>query len=508
MATYGNTKSSVMAIKKETTAGTMVAPAATTDYVTLQPDVKLLPNFQTLVNEELRSSIGVAKPIQGLEQPQSSFSHYLKASNTEGTAPEITHILESVFGSTSSNGTERASTSGSSVSILKLAAGGSDFARGKAVLIKDATNGYSIRPVHSVSTNDLTLGFNLANAPLTGINVGKCVNYTPVNSGHPTLSLHLYRGNGQVYEAIVGALVSDFSFQAQAGQLINGNFSYEGTKYYQNAITITSSTKYLDFNDGVSDFGVSVLAQVYRDPYELATALQDAMNASAAAGAGTYVVTYLNNTSGSAGKFKISVASGTLHLLWNTGTNTANSIAAKVGFSTGADSTGAITYTSPTAQDWSSPYTPAYDNADPLAAKNMEIMVGDSTDYLTFAASSIQFAFANTVTNVQSIAAESGVAEKIVTGRTAKLTVNALLDKHDVSKFYKYRSNADTRAAFNFGTKSGGNWEAGKCGCLYFPSAVISKFETTDLDTLVGITMEISAYVDSSGNGEVYLNFL
>src|SRR4051812_9777841 len=120
-ATYGSSKSNVMAIKKEVTPGTMVIPAAATDYVGLQPDFELTPNFETLNNDEIRASIGGAKKIQGLEQPQGSFSHYLKHSGTEGTAPEYNDILESAFGSTSSNGTQRLTTSSSTVSLLKLA---------------------------------------------------------------------------------------------------------------------------------------------------------------------------------------------------------------------------------------------------------------------------------------------------------------------------------------------------------------------------------------------------
>lgn len=508
MAQYGSTKSTVMAIMKESTAGTMVAPGAGTDFVTLQPDIKLTPNFQTLNNAELRASIGMAKSIQGLESPQASFSHYLKHSNVEGQAPEITKILESVFGATSTNGTQRTTTTTSTVSVVKLAAGGSDFARGKAMLVKDPTNGYSIRPVDSVSTNNVTLGFNLAVAPLTGINVGKCVNYAPANSGHPTLSLHCYRANGQVYDAIVGALVADFSLNVTAGQLIDGSFQFQGVKYYYNPVTLTSANNKLDFYDGTTDFHVTVPVAVYRDPYELAQAVQDGMNATAAAQAGSYTVTYLDNTSGSQGKYTIATPTGTLTIKWNTGTNTANTIATKLGFSAGADSSGATSYTSATAYDPTAPYTPSYDNADPMAAKNMEVMVGDATNYLTFAAKTVAFQLQNTVTDVGSIAAASGIDQKLVTGRTAKMTVQAVLDKGDASKFFKYRSNATTKAAFNFGVRSGGNWVAGQCGCLYFPSAVISKFEMIDLDTFVAVSFEVSAFVDSSGNGEVYLSFL
>lgn len=504
MAVYGSAKSNVMAVVKEVTAGTPVDPSAGTDFVALQADLTLAPNFEHLANEEIRASIGMAKGIQGLEQPNGSFSHYLKGSGTEGTAPEINDLLEAAFGTTSTNSTQRTTTTGSAVGVVNLAAGGSDFARGKAILVKDATNGYSIRPVDSVSTNALTLGFNLLFAPLTGIGVGKCINFAPANSGHPTLSIHSYRANGQAYELLAGALVSELSISATAGQLIKGSFSFEGTKYHFDPIRITSSFISIDFLAGVTDYNVSIPVKVYRDPYELAQAIQDAMNGSGAAD--VFTVSY--NLASNNGKFTIASNGSTLTMKWNTGTNTATTIATKIGFSAGANSSGALTYTSATAQSWVAPYTPSFDSADPVAAKNLEILLGGATDSACFCAQEVTIKLSNTLTNVLCICAESGVDQKKVTARKVEITFKALLDKHEADKFKRYRSNADTKFAFNFGPKSGGNWVAGQCGNIYVPSCSVTKFSVVDLDTLVGIDMSLEGFVDSSGNGEVYLNFL
>jgi hypothetical protein len=506
MSVYGSTKSNVMAVVKEVTAGTLVDPTGATDYVALQPDLTLTPSFDQLQSAEIRSSIGPAKVIQGLEKPQGGFSHYVKHSGVEGTAPEIGDLLEAAFGATSSNGTQRLTTSSSTISLIKAASGGSDFARGKAVLIKDATNGYSIRPILSVSTNDLTPAFNLANAPATGLGLGKCVNYSPANSGHPSLSIHDYRSNGQVYQALAGARVSKFSLQAQAGQFINGNFGFAGTKFYFNPIRITSSTKYIDFYDGSTDFHVSVTVKVYTDPHELAQAIQDAMNAAGVTDA--YTCTYMDNDATYFGKFKFTSNGTTFTIKWNTGTNTANAIASKIGFSTAANSSGALSYYSTSVQSYASPYTPTLDSSDPLAAKNNEVMIGDAADYACFCAQQIQFSLDNALVDVGCICAESGIDQKLITARKVSVNITALLDKYDAQKFKRYRANTSLQFAFNFGNKSGGNWVAGQCGCLFIPTATVSKFELTDLDSLVGLSMTLDAYVDSSGNGEVYLNFL
>lgn len=501
----GSTRANVLAVVEETTAGTPVDPSGTGDYVALQPDVTVTPNFEVLENAEIKNSIGGAKPIQGLEQPEMSMSHYLKGSGTEGTAPEMDVMIESAFGTKSANGTERATTTSSTTTLLKLAAGGSDFARGKAVLIKDGTNGYSIRPVQSVSSNDLTLGFALENAPASGVNVGKCVNYAPANEGHPSFTASLYRGNGHSKEVVAGLKTTSLGINAQAGQLINMAFQAQGTKYFFNPIRIESADRYLDFLDDATTRAASVEAKLYRDPYELAQALQDAMNSLGSSN--TFAVTY-NSTGASAGKFTITSDGTTLSLLWNTGANTANTIGDKLGFSVAADDTGALTYTSDNAQTYASPYTPAFDSTDPIAAKDLEILLGDQDDSACFCAQTVDFTLDVEQSNVLCICAESGVQEKLATSRQATMRITALLDKYQAEYFKKFRANEEVRVAFNFGPKSGGNWVAGKSGCLYMPTAVISSFTLTDLDSVIGLELELTSFVDSSGNGEVYLNFL
>lgn len=501
MATLGSSKSNVCAIIPEVTEGTPVDPSAADQFVVLQPDASMTPSFELLQNEEIRASIGAAKGVQGLERPEFSFSHYLKHSGVEGTAPEINEILKAVFGAENVNATERVTDNGSSVSLLSLAAGGGDFARGYAALIKDGTNGYSIRPVHSVFGNDLTLGFNVSNAPGTGVAAGKCVNYSPANTGHQSLSAYLYRGNGQALEVLAGGKVTGFNFSANAGEFINANFTMAGTKYHFNPIRIAAADTKLDFTDDGGAHAATITAKLYRDPYELASALQTAMQAVA-----TDVVTC--TFSSTTGKFTFTGDGAVFELNWSTGANTANTVGNKIGFSVATDDTGALTYTSDDALTYGAAYTPSYDSADPIVAKYQEVLFGDSTDTTPFEAASIDFTMSNERTEVKSICAESGVNSIKITGREVTIRVTALLDKHDADKFRRYRANTDSRFAYNFGNKSGGNWVAGQCGCLYVPTCTVTAFQLTDLDSVVGLEMELKAFVDSSGNGEVYLNFL
>lgn len=183
MSVLGSSKNNVMAIVPEVTEGTPVYPTGPTDFVTLQSDASFTPSFETLENEEIRASIGRPKSVQGLEQPESSFSHYIKHSGVEGQAPEIDDLLESAFGSMSVNATERETAVGSTAKVLSVTTGAGDFFPGTAVMVKNGA-GFEIRPVDAQTGTNVTLGFPLRNVPGTGVKLGKCVNFSPENAGH------------------------------------------------------------------------------------------------------------------------------------------------------------------------------------------------------------------------------------------------------------------------------------------------------------------------------------
>lgn len=498
-------RSTVMAIVEESTPGTLEAPTLGTQFIALQDGFSLESAFEEIENAELKNSLGVAKPILGLENPTASLDHYMRHSGVEGQAPNFLPLVESALGAATSNATERLTAPASTVSVVKLAAGGTDFALGKAVLVKDGTNGYSIRPVHSVATNDLTLGFDLEAAPAAGIGVGKCVNVAPATSGHPSLSVWNYRSNGGALEAIAGCKVSEFTLSVAAGELINGSYTMQGVKYFFNPIVIGATDTKLDFTDDDGTFAATIEAKTYTTPHELAAALTAAMNT--ANSGETHTVVYLDAT----GKFKITSTGAVLSLLWNTGANTANTVGDKLGFNTAADDTGvaaATGYTSDNAQSWAASITPSYDSADPISAKNHEVFIGDSTDIACFCAESIEISLTNDIIDQKCVCAESGVQAKIHSRRTVEARVIGFLERHDADKFNKFVNNSDVRFAYNFGLKTGGNWIAGKCGNVYMPSATISAHTLGDSNGLVTMEITVKAFVDSTGAGEFFLNFL
>ena len=422
-----SSKSSVMAIMVESTEGTPVVPGAATDFVALQDGFSLEPGFNNLENKELKGSIGKAKPMRGLEQPKVSFDHYVRHSGIEGQAPNYKQVLKSVFGTERIVGTQQVTIAGCTTSLVKVGGGlGTTFKRGQALLIKDPVNGNQIRPVHSIATDDLTLGFNLAAAPGTGVGLGKPCMYEPANSGHPPLTVWEYRGNGGAVEMVSGCRVVDASIDIAAGDFISGKYSMEGVSFYFNPVVVTASNNKIDFLDNAATRAATVPAKVYKDNIDFAQAVQDAMNNLGSGN--TFTCTYSSLT----GKYTITSNGTTLTMKWNTGVNTATSAAVLLGFTTASDSSAALTYTSINALTLTAPYTPSFDAQDPMVAKDNELYIGDATSLTPIKAKSLSFKIQNSRNAVEDVTATSGVSGSVIKERTVSMSFVATLDAYDV----------------------------------------------------------------------------
>lgn len=496
------TKRTLMALVAEVTEGTPVAPSSGADYIAVRDGFTVEPNFEELANEEFNGTLGPSKSIQGSETPAASLDHYLRHSGVEGQEPDYGLLLEGLFGGKTINAVEYDTVAASTVSIVKVdAAEGANFQRGQALLVKDAVNGYSVRNVLSISTDDLNLGFNLANAPASLINLGKAIVYTPENADHPSFSLWDYRGNRAAVQVIAGTKVVEGSFESTATEMISGSFSMEGIKFHFDPIEIDATNDDLDFNDGGLEQNVSITQKLYVDPFDLASALEVAMEGATS---DDITVSY----DADAGKFTIASGGGTLELLWASGTNTATTIGGALGYSVLADDTGAVSYLGDSAISLVSPYTPTLDDSDPLVAKNNEVLLGDADDNACFCANTISMSFTNTKVDIPCVCAESGKTGSEMSAREVTIDISSVIEDHDSAEYFKrFRTNETTSFAYNFGIKSGGNWVAGKVCNLYIPKATITSFVLGDNDGLVSLEMSLKAFVQD-GLGEVYFNFL
>lgn len=496
----GLQRATVFAIKEEVTAGTYVPPVAGADFVPLRPGNSLNYEPEILENDELLNDIGAAKGLIGKEAVSGSHSAYLRHSGTEGQEPELGLLWESVMGSKDVSAIEYDTTSGSTVNKLVMPSGeGANFLAGQALLIKDAANGFSIRNVSGVVSDDLNLNFRLNAAPASGINTGKAITYRPESQGHPTFSTTKYLGNGHAIEVSAGNTVTEASITADANGFGEVEFSYEGTKYFFNPITITASSKFLDFEDDQGIQSCSVLEGIYKTPIELADAITTAMD-----GASTETVScvYSNST----GKFTISSGSTVFELLWSTGANSANSIGSKLGFTVASDDTGATSYESDNSIILSSPFTPSYDSADAIVIKNAELFIGAGSDNVCICAQSVSITVSKEVEDVDCICEETGVSEKIPTSRTVEMSVTATLNKFDASLLDSLLKNKTISAMLNAGPKVGGNWVAGKCFNAYLPNCSVSAY-TTSGDSFIQAEITLKGFVTSTGK-DIYFNFI
>lgn len=498
----GLARNSVMAFVPEVTEGTPVAPSGAAQFVPLRPGFAMAYEVETLDNEELLSDIGAAKPNKGKESVTGEHSAYIKASGTVGTAPELDPLYLSILGGKSIASTEYNTVASSTTAIVKVDTGeGSTFEQGEALLVKKAA-GYEIRNVASISTDDLSVNFLLTDAPGTGVDLGRAVLYRPAAT-FPSFTGWLYNGNGYATEMGSGCQLTELSMEFNVNEYASASFSYAGTKYHFNPITITAGDNDdIDWTDDDGTAAATVPAGVYRTPQALASALQDAMNAATTE---TITVSYSNVT----GKFTIAATGAVFSLLWQSGANTADTIGTTLGFSVSADDTSALTYTSDNAQSYAAPYTPSYDAVDPIVVKDAELMIGTQAQNICVCARTVTVTISKEIEDADCICEETGTKQKVATGRTVTMEAEFFLNQYDAQMVDQLINNTTVSAMLNVGPKVGGNWVAGKCVNVYLKNAAITAFSRTGDEFILG-TVTVNAFVpsDSTQGKDVYINFV
>lgn len=495
------TRNTVGAVVVEVTEGVLVKPSSAAHYFRLQTDFTMSPNFENIETAEMSGSIAKSAPIIGAEDPTFSVSHYFRNSGVVGTAPDYAPFLKAVFGSQTTQAVERNTVAGSTVSVVNVDTGeGVEYQRGQALLVKDPVNGFSIRPVESVSTDALTLGFDLANAPGTGVDLGRATTWVPTDTGHQTLSIWNYVGNEGAIQACAGARIVSMSITCESGQLVNASYSMEGIESFYNPLITTASLRFIDFTDDDGTFAAAVAIGAYKTPHELALAIAAAMNATATTE--THTCTYSNST----GKFTFAATGAVFSILWNTGTNAANTIGTLIGFSVAANDTAALTYTADDALDLSAPHTPTYNSASGIVAKNLEIFIGDNDDITCLGISSANIQFNTPKASKGDLCAASGRSGSVITSREGSVTVSMYMSKFEADKFQRYQKGTTTRFMLTVGTKTGGNWDAGKCMLTYLPLCKVSAFQATDLDGLMRIELTLTTFHDGGAANEMFIS--
>ena len=487
-------RATVYAVKKETTAGELIAPAAATDFIPGRPGESMTAELANLSTDTFINSIGATKPITGKESVSGSFPLYFKGKGADGY-PEYSVFLESQFGALSQRTAADTVAAGSTATVINVA-DGTNYEVGQALLI----NG-KIRNVKSIATNALTLNFALPAAPTTGDAIGKYYGFKPANSGHPTYSLWNYVASGTEIAAAAGNRTTSTNITMNANGLAEITFNYAGVKNFINPITITSTNKYIDFENTSAATKVATIEEkVYQSPSELADEIANKMTI---AGGETYTCVF-ESIGTNAGKFKIGTV-GTFKILWLTGTNTDNSAKTTLGYAN-TDDTGAAYYYSDSTITYPVPFTPSYDAADPFVLKNNELFIGDATENICRKASALSVTIETPVTDVESICATSGVLEKLILSRTSKLTASLLLEKHEIGLFDKLINNKTTQAMINIGPTSAGAYVATKGINIYLGNASITSRNRSGDDVIL-VDIEMSGFTTDTLE-DIYLGFV
>jgi hypothetical protein len=506
------TRSSVFAFVEEVTEGTPEDPAAS-DFTVVREGASFSGAVNTVTSDELRNSIGASKSFVTSQAPTASIPKYLKPSGSEGVAPDYSILIESCLGAVDVNTTEYTTAVGSTAGTsttranLKVTAGvEANFQKGQAVLIKDATNNYAVRNVwNGITSTNLPLSFNLGVAPATGIGLGKAVLYLPSTS-QPTYTSHMFQSaasTSAVHQMIAGCRTTAMNAEFTANELAAVTFEIGGIQYYINPIEISSLNKWIDFTDSVGTVSCQLALKFYATPIDLANEIASKMTAASSPSGGDVITCTWSNTTG---KFTIASDGSVLSLLWNTGSHTANSAKTALGFSN-SDDTGALTYTSDTAQTYYPAVTPDFDSQPPQVVRDNMLELGTFADYLCVGGQALTISISTPKTDVPNWCAETGIDESVVLSREVTISGTLKFQKHDIQRFYNLINNVETQLAFVHGQKIAGNWVPGTIVSIFCPTCSVTSNTIADQDGYIVEQFEATAFVGDDLE-DIYINFL
>jgi hypothetical protein len=230
----------VYAVEIEVTEGTYVAPSAATSYVqTLADGAEMVPAKELLERNIFTGSIGKVTPRTGLRSVSGSLPVEMRASETEGGAPEYDKLMRSALGSrtqvTATTIDDADSGSPHTTSRLYLLdADANKYSVGQIVTVKKA-GAYHTSPISAVSNTAGDVYVDLLVAASAAFVDGNIIaahtTYKPANSGHPSLSISKYI-EAAVLEQATGCRVSTLALENfTTGQLASWNFGFEGLDF-------------------------------------------------------------------------------------------------------------------------------------------------------------------------------------------------------------------------------------------------------------------------------------
>jgi hypothetical protein len=226
------TNESSLALKVEVTEGTYVAPAAGTDYIEVLSDgLELNKTREELERNILSSTVEAEASRVGIADVQGSIGVELKASATQGSAPQSMDVLlRSLLGGKRQITSEQTSDNTTHTSTTIFFADTSDFAVGDIVLVKEA-GAYECRPISAITANtSITFPFALDNgAPANSVVVAKTTTYYHDTANAITFSAEHNLGTGAIKQKAAGLRAASGSIENwTVGQLPTMSFAVQG----------------------------------------------------------------------------------------------------------------------------------------------------------------------------------------------------------------------------------------------------------------------------------------
>lgn len=225
-----NNESSV-GLKIESTESTYEATTSSTDYVeVLSEGTEINKTRETLERDNLNSTLEGEAARVGMTAVDGQFGVELRASTTEGDAPQsLDVLLRSLLGGKRQITSDQTSGSSHTSTVINFA-DTSAFAVGDLVLIKES-GAYEIRPISAITTNtSITLAFALTNgAPSDSVVVAQCTTYYHDAANAPSFSCEHNIGN-EIQQRAAGLRATSGTIENwTVGNIPTMSFSVQGT---------------------------------------------------------------------------------------------------------------------------------------------------------------------------------------------------------------------------------------------------------------------------------------
>lgn len=225
---------STLGLVPEATEGTYnpVSAGDGSEYIqVLSEGVELNKSREELSRDLLTDTVEQESSRVGMSEVQGTIPVELAASAAaEGDAPQsLDVLLRSLLGGKRQITADQTSGASHTTTTINFS-DTSAFSVNDCVLIKDTTNGYSIRPISAITTNtSITLAIALDNAPPDSTVVAQVTTYYHDTSNAITFSAEHNLGSQAIQQQVAGLRAASMSVENwSVGQIPTCNFSVQG----------------------------------------------------------------------------------------------------------------------------------------------------------------------------------------------------------------------------------------------------------------------------------------